>query len=270
MFMLPSPLPPSRPAAPSRPALRNPPLPLGGRGGPPPAGELPLDKSTEKRTIPRALIEAIISGRCVAFVGSGFSGSAELPTWVKMLSNIVDISSAKAAAAPAEPSKNESLARFFGHLRKKLLTPSGEVLDQVAQMLEDTIGTVELERLVAELLRPKSVKESMCTRLKLLDEIPFRAILTTNYDELLTGSTPLDPRVEHWPEYFEVLRGSGVSKDIIHQSKEAPEEPLDKYASLANITETKWSDLKLYGLRSIETKDKEAGPGPGARGRNTY
>jgi hypothetical protein len=35
--------------------------------------------------IPPGLIEEIRAGRCVAFVGSGFSGAAGLPTWEALL-----------------------------------------------------------------------------------------------------------------------------------------------------------------------------------------
>lgn len=71
---------------------------------------------------------------------------------------------------------------FYKHLRVKLdCAPGGDVLDQVAQMLEDKLGTEKLERLVAVELdvQTKGVKPSMKKRLELLDGIPFRAIVTT-------------------------------------------------------------------------------------------
>ena len=70
-----------------------------------------------------------------------------------------------------------------------------------------------------------------------------------------------------WPR-LRRLWGSRCNRHVVQRATVRIRE---NETLFANITETKWSDLKLYGLRSIETKDKEAaGPGPGARGRNTY
>jgi hypothetical protein len=167
------------------------------------------------KTIPAGLIKAILDGRCVAFVGSGFSQAAGLPTWQAMLRNVVALE----ISAEGTPERS----RLLAHLRSRLEnTVSGDVLDQVAQMLEDELGTAKLELRVAEQLKLKGeVKQPMRKRLELLDGIPFRAIVTTNYDELLQGSSPLDPREGSWPEYFEVLRGGGSARadDLLSPGK---------------------------------------------------
>jgi len=44
---------------------------------------MPLEPS-----IPKELVKAIQAGRCVAFVGSGFSGAAGFPTWASLLRDL--------------------------------------------------------------------------------------------------------------------------------------------------------------------------------------
>ena len=61
----------------------------------------------------------------------------------------------------------------------------------VGQLLEDDIGTKPMERLVEEeLTLPVRIPDAMQKRLDLLNSIPFKAILTTNFDLLIKGPTP--------------------------------------------------------------------------------
>ena len=40
--------------------------------------------------VPQGLSDAILGGRCVAFVGAGFSAAARLPTWRSLLLAVAD------------------------------------------------------------------------------------------------------------------------------------------------------------------------------------
>lgn len=66
---------------------------------------------------------------------------------------------------------------------------SAESLDQAAQMLEDELGAQLFCSYIADLLKPKDpLPPQMLERLRLLKEIPFKAILTTNVDTVLKSS----------------------------------------------------------------------------------
>lgn len=77
---------------------------------------------------------------------------------------------------------------------------SGHALDQAAQTLEDGLGRHHFVEEVRRRLATPDIGTSMSRRLQLLKGIPFRAILTTNFDGTLDG---LQPSPKH---YARVLR----------------------------------------------------------------
>ena len=125
--------------------------------------------------IPDELVKAIRDGRCIAFVGAGFSRAAGLPLWGDLLKNL-------AADAPIR-------ADVRDHIAEKLTQNQTDHYEVVAQMLRREIGQ---EAFIAAMRQQLCGKEcaAMEDRLKLLRGIPFRAVLTTNFDDLLHGSTP--------------------------------------------------------------------------------
>ena len=80
---------------------------------------------------------------------------------------------------------------------KLITTRTGESLDQAAQMLEDVLDTDEhpgrmndlFKKILQEKIWKMDDKSIMKDRLKWLKEIPFKAILTTNFDTLIPNST---------------------------------------------------------------------------------
>jgi SIR2-like domain len=125
--------------------------------------------------IPRGLVDAIRAGRCVAFVGSGFSSAANFPTWESLLREL--------AAHP----KAENIRP---QIEKRLQDKTSHAFDEVAQAIEDVIGRddlIEHLRKRFTYIVPDPVMER---RRQLLKDIPFRAVLTTNYDRLLKGEVP--------------------------------------------------------------------------------
>jgi hypothetical protein len=145
----------------------------------------------------------IMEGRCVAFVGAGFSAAAGLPGWQKLL-----------RVASEKLSQTDSV---FGVIRRTLdkNKPSSRELEAAAQLLEDALGGKTFREAIAVALQVnKGLRPDFLQRRSTLLEIPFRAILTTNFDLLLQGATPTpdayrrllregwggpwDPR--YWPE----------------------------------------------------------------------
>lgn len=124
--------------------------------------------------LPKALVEQVAAGRCVAFVGAGFSAAAQLHDWIGLLRRLAQ------SVSPALRAHVEGLCE----------KPSAHRLDQAAQLLQDEMSR---ERFIDELRRalgqPKFTP-SMTQRLRWLRGIPFRAILTVNFDSLLDGELP--------------------------------------------------------------------------------
>jgi CheY-like chemotaxis protein len=139
--------------------------------------------------VPPALFQEINRGNCVAFVGAGFSAAAGLPGWRALLRSL----------AQTEGVEAETRA----HVLQLLDDPgaTAHALDQAAQMMADEL---EGERFVArlrEILRCASMPERMMRRLRWLQEIPFRAVLTTNFDGVLARGDPPEAR-----SYRRILR----------------------------------------------------------------
>ncbi|MCA9521747.1 MAG: SIR2 family protein [Myxococcales bacterium] len=129
--------------------------------------------------IPGELIRDILDGRCVAFVGAGFSAAAKLPDWVVLLRRVA--------------ADSEVAAAIRGHVEALLEgpKPSASKCEQAAQLLEDELTRPRFVSSVARhLLSHAQIGETMQDRMRFLREIPFRAILTTNFDGFLSGEVP--------------------------------------------------------------------------------
>jgi len=140
----------------------------------------------------RRLTEAIKQGDCVAFVGAGFSGAANLPGWRELLQEL-----AGSAALDADTAR---------HVETRIRIGSGDSLDEAAQILEDGLGRRTLLELLRERLADPPESASMAERTRLLAGIPFQAVLTTNFDGVMRGGTPT---------------GSGY-RDILRQQQLGP------------------------------------------------
>lgn len=142
--------------------------------------------------LPPRLIEAIRRGRCVAFVGAGFSKVAGLPTWrelVTLLANAEELP--KATREALEPMVRGN--------------PPDHVLDEIAQRVSDGLPDKAdfvplLRRCLTASSEDPSAAERMKKRLSHLQGIPFKAILTLNFDDYLVG------RRTSQDVYREVLR----------------------------------------------------------------
>lgn len=118
--------------------------------------------------IPNALVEQINTSLCVIWCGAGLSVSSGVPTWKLLILRMVQ------ACADNGLSKIE-----LDELHE--LQDSG-YLDDVADFCRSFLGEPEYRELLRRLFEPGNLSSALHQKLL---EIPFSAILTTNYDKLI-------------------------------------------------------------------------------------
>lgn len=125
------------------------------------------------------LIREIQAGRCVAFVGAGFSAPV-CRRWGELLEAV--------AGEVGDAGVGEEV-------RALVKRGAGNDLEVAAQILEDAFAGAATSRLL-EVVRTHTPKKTitpeeaaqMKRRRDLLLDIPFASILTTNFDDVLPGS----------------------------------------------------------------------------------
>jgi len=134
------------------------------------------------------LVETIKNGRCVAFVGAGFSADTETPTWRAMVGELIDqlesdghITSVRASTARDYASKGD----YDG--------AASVAIDRLEIENSDT----RIREIVQHILTPTRPSD----RDTWLAGIPFASVLTTNYD-----GRPGGKNRDH-DAYREILRG---------------------------------------------------------------
>jgi len=125
---------------------------------------------------PGALTKTILSGNCIAFVGAGFSAAGELPGWGSLLKGILH-----------EVPDDQLSAEY---IRGRIGLGTAHALDEAAQALEDGMGRTQFNAALKRYLNVNEINPQMQRRLELLKGIPFRTILTTNFDTFLPGAVP--------------------------------------------------------------------------------
>ena len=123
------------------------------------------------------LLTSIREGRSVAFVGAGFSAAAGLPQWKEPIRSV-----ASDLRPNAGPEHDLILSMLGDHPGS-----SSCELAMAAQLLFDAHGEDAIRERLAVALHKDPLPEDMRLRLKHLRGIPFRAIVTTNFDPLLPG-----------------------------------------------------------------------------------
>lgn len=112
-------------------------------------------------TIPFPLIADIAKGRCLPFVGAGFSKNASIPDGLKM------------------PDWKELAAQLGAHAGA---VPSAEP-PLIAQGYQDKFGRVQLVEAIREALHPDKARPGAAHRA--FASLPFDTVYTTNFDLLL-------------------------------------------------------------------------------------
>ena len=98
--------------------------------------------------LPQGLVDAILGGRCVAFVGAGFSAAARLPTWKALLLGVAR----STQIPPGECQEIEALLKA-----DRAQEPvTADAYEQAAQLLQDRLGRDAFTDAVRESLRPET------------------------------------------------------------------------------------------------------------------
>lgn len=143
-------------------------------------------KSLDADPLPSQLIGEISNGNVVAFVGAGFSRAACMPLWGELIESVVR-NPPKGAKLPS-PAEMKLILRLAQ-------SSSAQDLDMAAQMASDSLGESHFNEGLRARLKVTKVNSLMQKRLDMLLSIPFSGIVTTNYDNLLHGSSlDSDPR----------------------------------------------------------------------------
>ena len=135
-----------------------------------------------KGTIPPELIDSIKQEKCILFVGSGLSAKIErknkknLPLWGAFLRELLEWAKSKNAMFWNGPDEIEEIIKKGNYLL-------------AAQELQECITLGEFSEFLNSIFRDINVRPSKTH--KEIFKIPFRAILTTNYDNLLEGAYAL-------------------------------------------------------------------------------
>jgi CheY-like chemotaxis protein len=124
--------------------------------------------------VPRHLVDAILGGRCIAFVGAGFSQPA-VPGWPALLSEL-----GRRLGMPVSLASNTTALEYelIGQALRQRAGDAAEFETHVKAILESRADNDE---------RIAKGRETVRNRCKLLQSIPFKAILTTNFDAWLPG-----------------------------------------------------------------------------------
>lgn len=127
-------------------------------------------------SVPPDLIQSCISGECVLFAGAGLSARAGVPTWTNFLfdlleyaqkNGVIDASAAKSLAAALNEGERDAAA------------------DGIVQMFGD-----HRDLLQSFLQHYFQGPGPIASAHKLLQQIPFASVITTNYDRLLEEAFP--------------------------------------------------------------------------------
>ena len=183
------------------------------------------------------LITQVRTNKAVALTGAGFSMPAGLLSWTDLLKSLLS------SAVETEKIKEGERVYIQGLIEEN----TSEAFDKTAQLLEKYLGVERMQDEIKELLKvdPSSMPRKMQQRVRTFMDIPWRAILTTNYDSCLKGPTPACPDVGK--AYVAALRTgpSRIGDRIIGAATDAPVVKLHGCVERGNIVFTRSGYRKL-------------------------
>src|SRR5262249_17221995 len=122
--------------------------------------------------------DSLKGGRCILFLGSGFSTAAGYPSWSDLVAKLID------EAAAANPPRAQALKDYAAKEKDLLL---------VAEYARDQLGPYRYGSVLSQLLSKPAAAQSAH---KLIAHTKYRAIITTNYDKLMESTLTLEAG---WP-----------------------------------------------------------------------
>ncbi len=156
---------------------------------------------TEPNKLPADFLESLKCNRVVGVIGAGLSLAAGLPSWQRLLELLI---------AECE---NQLVSFSEGDELRALL--ENRMFFEVAEECKSLLGNSLFRDFMRRIFRPPNLKPSNLHRM--LPNIPFRALLTTNYDCLLEQTYAL---VASSPEFLPVY----TQKNVAELSRIAVEE----------------------------------------------
>jgi hypothetical protein len=150
--------------------------------------------------IPRDLIEKIVSGNCIAYVGAGLSRAAGLPDWKTLLKDLL--------------LRCEELGLLTGPDKAEVeqLIDKEKFLDAASDLTERMRETAFHDFMLKTFHKPGLTPKEVHT---LLTQVPFNSIWTSNYDKLVETAYTIEkkesPHVlthKDAPELSAVLRNN--------------------------------------------------------------
>ena len=142
---------------------------------------------------------------------AGFSLPAGLLSWANLLNSLLH-------SASSTDSLDDKQVLYIKEL---IATGTADSFDHAAQRLEDVLGVERMQKEIGELLaiNIENLPRQMQRRIRIFLDIPWRAVLTTNYDMCLEGPTPMCSDVGS--SYQRALR-TGVSSIGYHLTQQDP------------------------------------------------
>ena len=130
---------------------------------------------------PHELVEALRSGGCIAFVGAGFSQPL-MPSWHDLLGDLVK-------CVPVEATR-DTLTGWLGSTKPLTSQDYAAIAESIHRALDPHFARDLKEALVERAAKGAEPAAKFRRRHEWLRQIPFRGILTTNFDPLLDGNLP--------------------------------------------------------------------------------
>ena len=126
--------------------------------------------------LPQSLIESVKRKNCIAFIGSGLSVPAGLPSWRQLLEAMI------------KEGENEGLIKDGDQLRAEL---KKDHFLEVSEYVRFRLGPHFYGSVVRQLIdKPSEPTDAH----EMIVDTPYRAIITTNYDKLLETAYTLKHR----------------------------------------------------------------------------
>lgn len=136
--------------------------------------------------VPNELIDALKKDRCAVFVGAGLSVGAGYPTWGQLLTSLIIKAEARNYIDTNKKIELEEMAKTTG---KWLM---------VAQELSDIYTQPGFQNEIVLII--ESISATPTEAHKLITQIPFKFVLTTNYDQLIENA--YFPKFNSIPKIF--------------------------------------------------------------------
>jgi hypothetical protein len=136
--------------------------------------------------VPTELTDALKNGRCATFIGAGLSVGAGYPTWEQLLKALIERASATGVINPQKKNELEAIAK----------NPSKWLM--VAQEINDLYGRGPFQSELGKVF--EETKADVTEAHKLITDIPFKFVVTTNYDQLIENA--YFPKFNRIPKIF--------------------------------------------------------------------